>query len=303
MRTDQTPSVWSLPLRGDGQAPVKEASPARLFGTSPDGRKLVFGRMLGTEQGQLILRDRERGIESVLASHHVGLEGSGSFWPQVSPDGQRVVYRVNLETTVQYVVSTSGGTPRRLAASSSFFLASDWSPDGGRVIGECLLIERGICELLPDRDTTRPLLTDAGGGQLLYPSFAWDGAWVTFMHRRDGRTRVVATPVGADGTLAGRELWVSISPDDADGGRPRFSPDGAALFYLLATGNVVTLVRQQLDAASKRPIGTPVKLMSVQNIPQSVFNIGVQNVITVTRERLFYNTAEVRGNVWMTRIE
>ena len=86
--------------------------------------------------------------------------------------------------------------------------------------------------------------------------------------------------------------------------RPRFSPDGTALFYQVIKGNVMTIVRQPLDAVSKRPIGVPVKVAAVQNIPQSVFNINLPNVITVTRERLFYNTGRrVRSNVWTTRIE
>ena len=285
-RTDQTPAVWSLPLDGDRHAPVKEASPARMFGTSPDGRKLVFGRMIGLEEGQLVLRDRERGTETVLASHKkVRLEGSGSFWPQVSPDGRRVVYRVNSDTTDQYLVSTDGGVPRRLAPSTSFTLSSDWSPDGRRVIGECTPLG-GICELLPDSDAARPLLVDAGGGQLLYPSFSWDGRWVTFMHRRAGRTKVVVTPVAADGALADRDYWILISPDDADGARPRFSPDGSALFYQLTKANVVTIVRQPLDAATRRPVGMPTKIVAVPSIPPGVFNINLQFVITVTRERL-----------------
>jgi hypothetical protein len=65
----------------------------------------------------------------------------------------------------------------------------------------------------------------------------------------------------------------------------------------------LTLVRQRVELEARKAVGSPVHVANVQNIPQSVFNIGLQNVLTVTRDRVFFNTAEVRSNVWMTRIE
>jgi hypothetical protein len=164
-------------------------------------------------------------------------------------------------------------------------------------------VTRGLCELLLDQDQSRPILSDAQGGELLSPSFSWDGRWLAFMLRRDGRTRVMATPVNPNGAPAASDRWVAISPDNVNGARPRFSPEGDAIYYHLARGSVVSLVRQPLDAATKRPRGDPAPLAAIQNIPTSVFNVGLQNVIAVTRTRLFYNTAEIRSNVWTTRIE
>ena len=302
-RTEQTPSVWSLDISGNSRVPTKEASPARMFAASRDATTLIFGRMLGTDQGQLILRDRASGTETVLASHRVRLEDSGSLWPQISPDARRVIYRTALETTDRYIVSTEGGTTRRLAAASDFNVVSDWAPDGRRVIGECLRVARGICELVLDQGAARPILSDPKGGELLYPSFSWDGGWMTFMLRRGQRTQVMVTPVNANGTPAGSDRWVVVSPDGANGNRSRFSPEGDAIYYHLTRGSVVSLVRQALDPTTKRAIGNPSPLAPIQNIPQSVFNVGLQNVIAVTRTRIFYNNAETHSNVWATRLE
>jgi Tol biopolymer transport system component len=68
-RAEETPAVWSLPLEGIRGQPSKEAAPARNSGTSPDGRRLVYGRMLGARRGQLVMRDRMTGTETVLATH------------------------------------------------------------------------------------------------------------------------------------------------------------------------------------------------------------------------------------------
>jgi Tol biopolymer transport system component len=298
-RTDQVPSIWSVPLGGQGQTPTKEASPARMFTVSEDGARLIFGRLSGITQGQLVLQDRARDTETILASHEVRLEGAGSLWPQLSPDGRNVIYRIGTE---EYLIATEGGSPKQLASSSAINLVSDWSPDGTRAIGECSPVTRGICELIPDTDTTRLLLADPSGGQLLAPSFSPDGRWVAFMRRKDGRTRVTITAVSADGTLRGPEAWIAVSQPDGEGGRPRFSPDGAALVYQLTRGSVMTIVRHRLDPATKMPAGEPVTLASVQNIPPSVFNIGLQNVLAVTKDRVFYNAADIRSNVWSTHI-
>jgi len=38
----------------------------------------------------------------VMAAYAVILEGAGSFWPQVSPDGRRILYRVPLSFRTAY---------------------------------------------------------------------------------------------------------------------------------------------------------------------------------------------------------
>ena len=302
-RSEQVPSVWSLDLGGHDKNPTKEASPARMFGTSRDGTKLVFGRMLGMVNGQLVLRDRASGTETVLAAHSVILEGAGSFWPQVSPDGRRILYRVLAPPTFgQYLVSADGGTPRFLSASKDFGLASDWSPDGTRALGECQPVTKGICELDPDDETVRVVLNDPRGGQLLYPSYSWDGKWVVFMWRRAGRTVICVTPVREDGTFGSAAAWVGISPDDAEAARPRFSPDGSSVYYESTRGSVVTLVRQQLDPVTRRTVEQPVLLAIVQTIPSGLFLTPTVHILSVTRDRVFFNNIDARSNIWTTTL-
>jgi hypothetical protein len=299
-RLDQTPSVWRSALVGDSRA-VVVASPARLFAVDPDGRKLVYGRMQGAEQGQLVLRDSESRSETILASHRVQLEGGGSFWPQLSPDGRSVVYRVQeqLGSPSTYLVSTEGGPTRLLRmAQQSFWTPSDWSPDGAAVIGECSPVG-ALCRLRPEADRVEEFLRDREGAELLYPSLSWDGKWLAFMRRHSGNTAIVAAPRGSDGGFGEVEQWVRISPPDVDGSRPRFAPDGASLFYVLSRGNIATVVRQPLHPATKQPLGSPLTIAPVQVAPTPVIFSGLQNLIGVTRTHVYFNAADTRSNVWM----
>jgi serine/threonine protein kinase len=294
-RGESSTAVWSVPLSGALDKPLKEAAPATYFATSPDGTKLVYGRMLGSMHGELVLRDRMKGAQTVLAAHDVGVSGVGSFWPQVSPDGKRIIYRAFTNANRLYLVSTEGGVPRSLDAAG-FSLASDWSPDGTRVIGECAPLSDGICELDPSTGRVRRLLRDSQAGELLYPSFSWDGKWVAFMRRRGGRTTIEATPVRENGSLADEGEWIRIS-SEGNASRPRFAPDGSSLYYLIVRGSRARLIQQKLDPVNKKPAGDPVQLTSVP------FSSGDVSLISVTRDRLFFNTREVRSNVWMTNVE
>ena len=128
-RTDVTPSVWSLPLAPSGEPPRREAAPARMFGASRDGSKVVFGRMLGAVRGELVLRDRAKGTDTVLASHEVDDGGTGSFFAHVSPDGTQVAYRANVGGFAgTYIVSTEGGATRLLKGSKTFDLGQRLVP-------------------------------------------------------------------------------------------------------------------------------------------------------------------------------
>jgi Tol biopolymer transport system component len=303
-RAEETPAVWSLPMGGSNGQPSREAAPARNFGTSRDGTKLVYGRMLGARRGQLVMRDRMTRAETVLATHDVFGGGAGSFWPQVSPDGTLIIYRALTRPAGQYLVSAEGGEPRLAVSGSKFNLAGDWFPDGRRVIGECAPTELGlqgamfgICDLDSATGMVRRLLKAPQGVELLSPSLSWDGKWVSFMLRRSGRTVICATPVRPDDTVASEAEWLQISPENGDASRPRFSPDGSTIYYELKRGGILILVKQKLDPATKRPLEKPLQLAQVE------ISGNVQNIVAVTRDRVFFNTDEIRSNIWMTRLE
>jgi hypothetical protein len=74
------------------------------------------------------------------------------------------------------------------------------------------------------------------------------------------------------------------------------------VYYESTRGSVVTLVRQQLDLVTRRPVKQPVRLATVQTVPSGLFLAPTVNVLSVTRDRVFFNNIDARSNIWMTTL-
>jgi hypothetical protein len=125
------------------------------------------------------------------------------------------------------------------------------------------------------------------------------------MRRRDGRTAIWIAPLSTDRRAPSDDKrWIQISSDEGEATRPRFTPDDRGIYYMVRRGGVLTLVRQALDASSMRPSGEPMIIAPVQLFPIVVaYSVGGTNsVLGVTRDRVFFNTTDVRSNIWMTTL-
>jgi Tol biopolymer transport system component/tRNA A-37 threonylcarbamoyl transferase component Bud32 len=306
-RAEYYPAIWSMPVDTDARAPApprKEAAPATLFSVSQDGSKLVFGRTVGLTKGELVARDLAAHTETVIASHLMANGGIGSFWNQLSPDGSQVVYKLMPGRFInQCLVSLWGGAPRCQEFQTHFSLASVWRPDGARIVGEC---EQGaICEMDPADWSVRQIVPKPPGTELLYPSYSWDGKWMAFMQRAGGVTAIAMARVRNDGSLAPQPEWVRLSPVEVKAAsRPRFTQDGKRIFYIRNEGGVQHLVVQPVDLASGRPLAPPVDIAALQ-IYAAWFadSIGSpSSTVQVSTTRVYFNSVELRGNVWATTL-
>jgi hypothetical protein len=64
------------------------------------------------------------------------------------------------------------------------------------------------------------------------------------------------------------------------------------MFYLLNERGALTLVRQELDAVSKQPLGTPARLATAQVFPPLLlFSLGAPfSTVSISSDRVFFNT-------------
>jgi hypothetical protein len=129
---------------------------------------------------------------------------------------------------------------------------------------------------------------------------------MTFMQRAGGVTAIAMARVRDDGSLVPQTEWVRLSPPEIrSASRPRFTHDGKSIFYIRNEGGVQHLVRQPVDLALGRPLAPPVDVAPVQ-IYAAWFadSLGSPpSTVQVSTTRVFFNSVELRGNVWSTRLD
>ena len=97
---------------------------------------------------------------------------------------------------------------------------------------------------------------------------------------------------------------MEVSPSGTDNSRPRFSADGTAIYFVMGRDGARLLAAQQLDKTSHKPVG-PTTLLVRAPLELTVLTggLGPYPLVAISRQRLFYRTIGLRGNLWMTRLE
>jgi eukaryotic-like serine/threonine-protein kinase len=301
--------IWSLPLDAHGLAP--DSNPTSVvnamghFSVSRDGKTLVYGRLTSSTAGELVVKIMDgAGDEKVFAEHDLLNVSIGSIWPQISPDGSRIFYRVVGERGGHYLLRSDTGETRRVATLQQFQLASDWSADGKRILGECAGPRAGICEIDEESGAVKPLLVHATD-QLLYPSWSWDGRALTFMRRQPGgRAAIWVAGVTAAGQVVPEAAWAQISPPKTDNSRPRFSPDGGVIYYIMGRDGERLLAAQRIDKTTYKPSGeVQLPLRTPIEITALTAGSGPYPLVSVSAKRLYYSTVSLSGNLFKARID
>jgi Tol biopolymer transport system component/predicted Ser/Thr protein kinase len=302
--SEATMSIWVLP---DHAAPQEILAGIGHFGVARDGSTLVYGRLVSEQAGELAVRNIRTGEERVFAAHELLNAGHGSIWPQVSPDGKQVLYRLAPGNrggeTGHFVLDLGTGEVKKVAGLEEFQLGSDWSADGRRVLGECPPPRFGICDLDPVSGAVRKLFVHPSD-QLLYPSQSWDGRWMVFAKRKPGGIAGIwVAHVTANG-VEGEGKWAEISPHGTDNSRPRFSADGNYVYYMLGQGGMRQFAIQKVDgrtgAASgpmSLPVRRPIELTALTG------SAGPYPLISVTSGRVYYSSIALRRNIWQARLQ
>lgn len=274
------------------------------FGVSRDGQTLVYGRLTGGASGELVVRNLITNEERVFASHDLLGVSFGALWPQVSPTGDRVVYRVVGEKGGIYILRISTNEVRRLGGMEDLLqLPSDWSADGTRVFGECPGARAGICELNPQSGLAKPVFVHPRD-QLIYPAAAADGTSLVFMRRLPGAIAGIWTArFLPGGELSPETEWIRISPEGVDGSRPRFGTDGNSVYYVSGQEGLRLLVKQQLNARTGHPDGPP-RVVAEEPMERPILTggVGPYPLIHVTKRGIFYSTFVERGHLYTTNL-
>jgi Tol biopolymer transport system component/DNA-binding winged helix-turn-helix (wHTH) protein len=309
VRHDKT-RIWSFPfspssgtLTGDGQ-PVTPGGPAEYDAAAPlDGSKVAYRTVRGGRQ-ELWQRSASGDGERLLAS------GSGATRtsPRWSRDGTRLAYmRRNVGASAAPVanaiaiIPAGGGTEQLLnLPPETVVVPDDWSSDGSWILAACKQSSRqpmGTCLIPSSMRGVRDLRVVAAdpARSLMCQRFSPDERWISFMAvdsgQRDVSTIYVMPATGG--------AWIPITDGASYDDKPRWSPDGRAIYFLSARDGALNLWGRRFDPSAGTTVGAPFRATSFRGTGPTVARELARVEIAISSDRLFLPMTESAGTIWM----
>ena len=310
VRHDKT-RIWSFPfapesgtLTGNGQ-PVTPGGPAEYDAAAPlDGSKVAYRTVRGGRQ-ELWRRSVSGDDEQLLAS---GSGGSVRTSPRWSRDGTRLAYmRRNVGSGAAPVANAiaiipAGGGAEQLLdlPPETEVVPDDWSSDGSWILAACKQSSRqpmGTCLIPSSMRAVRDLRVVAADPEksLMCQRFSPDERWISFMavdrDQRDVSTLYVMPAAGGP--------WIPITDGSSYDDKPRWSPDGRAIYYLSARDGALNLWGRRFDPSTGSTVGAPFRVTSFSGTGPTVARELGRVEIAISSDRLFLPMTESAGTIWM----
>jgi Tol biopolymer transport system component len=252
------------------------------------GRLLVYPKRSSGE-GEIWVKDLTTGQE-----RHLVTASSSPLNPVISHDGTKVAYTVfNRETAEGYVVSTTGGTARKVCDGCNLH---GWFADDRRILflNTTPGIVPGRARVLDVIDgKTLDLLVDATAG-IGRVDVSPNGRWISF----SGSRQVWIAPL-RPGDPPQRSEWVSVHmiADDSAERACGWSPDGRLLYLLLERDGFRDLYAQRVDPLLGRPTGEPFIVQHLHDPPRSWGSTPYGTAIV--SDAFVFNQMESTGTIWL----
>jgi eukaryotic-like serine/threonine-protein kinase len=162
-------------------------------------------------------------------------ENRSSVEPIWAPNGRDVLFVSDGGLAIYRRRADGSGSPQLLARTARGVLAMAIHPDGKTLVirGDAGISQRReLLKIRPGTDSVASPLLPAAGGESS-PAFSPDGRWLAYVSSESGRDEVYVRPFP---DVDARKVQIS-----SDGGEaPRWSPAGGELFYLGASGDMMS---------------------------------------------------------------
>jgi eukaryotic-like serine/threonine-protein kinase len=311
----QSMRLWVFPfdaaagrVTGEGQPVSPEDGDVTSLDLSPDGRTVAYGlRRAGSDRADLWLTQIDSGTSELFAQN----AGHGPSW---SPDGKMIAYNLNRPDRPPpgewaSAVRELGGAERVITpwSSKSVLIPQDWTPDGRAILGVYvapLFVGMARLELWPtvkaaESAPDRVLVTDAHA-RIWQGRYSPNGRWISFVAvpiDEQARSVQLAVVPAAGGP---RAAWTRIAGEHEVADKPRWSPDGRAIYFLSKhNSSFFNLWGIRFDTGRGKPVGKPFKLTHFDS-PGTVMSPDIANTdLGISARRALLTLETMTGNIWM----
>lgn len=306
--------LWSVPFdpiagktTGPSQALTVAGMDALQPGLSPDGKMLVF-RKRHADKEELWAKSLADGRETLLT----GADDVRRVNPILSNDGTQLIYvrsgPAQGETDPQLsrtlaLRTTSGGDEQILTSPMQGRISlTDWTPDGKWILMSSDLQTPGRVALglfpldaAPRAETQMRVIASNPEYNLWQGRFSPDGRWISFnaFNATDPSVSTVYMISASGGE------WVKLTEGRYWDDKPRWSPDGKAIYFVSNRTGFFNVWKVRIDPASGKPLDQPTRVTDFESATQMIMPNIIQLEMALTSDRIILPMMETSGSIWV----
>jgi Tol biopolymer transport system component/DNA-binding winged helix-turn-helix (wHTH) protein len=306
--------LWTLPfdpVSGQTTGPSQPLTVAGMDalqpGLSPDGKLLVF-RKRRADKEELWAKSLANGRETLLT----GADDFRRVNPILSNDGTRLIYirsgPAQVETDPQAsrtlaLQTTSGGDEQIVTSPMQGRISlTDWTPDGKWILMSSDLQTPGrvaLClfplDAAPRAETQMRMIASNAEYNLWQGRFSPDGRWISFnaFNATDPSVSTVYVVSASGGE------WVKLTEGRYWDDKPRWSPDGKAIYFVSNRTGFFNVWKVRFDPASGKPLDQPTRVTDFESTTQMIIPNIIQLEMALTSDRIILPMMETSGSIWV----
>jgi Tol biopolymer transport system component/DNA-binding winged helix-turn-helix (wHTH) protein len=292
-------AVWALPINANKaevagpltrltEAPALESAPT----LSRAGDKIAFVSAR-TRTYDLWLKDLNTGEETPGPSTR-----DDDFHPKISRDGKHVAFNGH---SGMYVAALDSGTPKKISATDGYVW--DWSPDGRSLLFRDRSrpeVSAGV-SILDTQIRSEKVLVQKDGLMLMQASYSPTGRELLVEAIDPALSQSVLYVIKLSNDQAIGQ-WIPVGHSEGWEDKPRWSPDGNAIYFISHRDGFRCIWVQRLDAVSRRPVAPPFPVRHFHETRLGLNNVGLADLeMDVAKDKIVFNLGELKGNIWRLR--
>jgi len=220
------------------------------------------------------------------------------WFPRWSPDGAQLIYeRRNLKTNERQLMIWSSQTREEEPLTGvTKTLIYDWSTDGKWLSN----LDRDGIWLIPfptaaHAQVTAKQVTSNPAYNLYQPHLSPDNRWIVFdaaINSPNPESALYVVPAAGG-------PWTRITDGRHWDDKPRWSPDGRAIYFVSAPGGFFNIWGIRFDPSEGKPVGQPFQISKFDS-PRLMILRAIPFVgLSFNQNKLVVTMAEQSGSIWL----